>query len=120
MRPRLVTPALPLSLALAVVYAASSVLAAQIEMVSRDFTRRASASPSVYHPFLLSGDGRLVVFGSSGTNVVANDTNRLVDLFVYDRTLKSNVWDTTHSRWIGLLPQLGEGSEAAELTPDGR
>jgi Tol biopolymer transport system component len=39
--------------------------------------------------FALSADGRFVLFRSDAANLVANDTNNLVDIFVRDRTLKS-------------------------------
>lgn len=34
----------------------------------------------------LSGDGRFLVYSSNATNLVAGDTNRLLDIFLYDRT----------------------------------
>jgi Tol biopolymer transport system component len=37
----------------------------------------------------LSADGRFVAFTSSASNLVANDTNGVSDIFVYDRTTKS-------------------------------
>jgi Bacterial Ig-like domain len=33
----------------------------------------------------ISADGRYVAFGSAASNLVANDTNRLVDIFVHER-----------------------------------
>ena len=46
---------------------------------------RVSGSPSV------SADGRYVAFSSDATNLVANDTNNLRDIFVHDRqTLQTN------------------------------
>ena len=33
----------------------------------------------------ISADGRFVAFDSSATNLVAGDTNRVVDVFVHDR-----------------------------------
>lgn len=33
----------------------------------------------------ISGDGRYIAFQSSATNLVSNDTNQTVDVFVYDR-----------------------------------
>jgi Tol biopolymer transport system component len=38
------------------------------------------------HAAALSADGRFVAFASFATNLVANDTNGFVDLFVHDRT----------------------------------
>ena len=37
----------------------------------------------------ISGDGRYVAFESAATNLVANDTNGLNDIFVYDRNEKT-------------------------------
>ncbi len=36
---------------------------------------------------VLSEDGRYIVFGSSATNLVAGDTNSVIDVFLRDRTL---------------------------------
>ncbi|MEO7300419.1 MAG: hypothetical protein ABI042_17780 [Verrucomicrobiota bacterium] len=91
-----------------------------IELITKDFTGTQSASSSVSSQFFLGADGRLVVFASSGTNLVMNDTNGVRDVFVYDRSLRSNVWNTTHSRWIGSQPLLPEGSTPYHLTPDSR
>jgi Tol biopolymer transport system component len=92
-------------------------LSPAIELVTKDFTGQHSAHPYTSQRFLVSADGRLVVFASSATNVVANDTNRVQDVFVYDRILGSNVWNTTHSR---PLTNSSEGSSPLHLTPDGR
>jgi hypothetical protein len=35
----------------------------------------------------ISNDGRFVVFSSAATNLVANDTNSAIDIFLHDRTL---------------------------------
>ncbi len=35
----------------------------------------------------LSSDGRYIVFESAGSNLIANDTNGAVDIFLYDRVL---------------------------------
>jgi Tol biopolymer transport system component len=43
-----------------------------------------SAYPSI------SGDGRFVVFESAATNLVAGDSNRLVDVFIHDRDADGN------------------------------
>src|SRR5262245_40121504 len=90
-----------------------------IELVNRDFTGKRSANTGV-GAFLLGYDGRLVVYASSATNIVVPDTNRLNDIFVYDRWLCSNVWNTTHSRWIGTTPLLPEGCQPLQLTADNR
>jgi hypothetical protein len=91
-----------------------------IELISKDFTGVQSATPSGVGRFLLGADGRLVVFDSQATNLVVGDTNGAMDVFVYDRFRRSNVWNTTFSRGPTASPQLWEGSAASHLTPDGR
>jgi Tol biopolymer transport system component len=97
-----------------------AILSAQalgIEIISKDSTGTQSATPSGGGRFLLSADGRLVVFDSRATNIVAaGDANSGTDVFVYDRSRSSNVWNTAFCRG----PQPGEGSSANHLTPDGR
>jgi Tol biopolymer transport system component len=49
----------------------------------------------------LSGDGRYVVFQSNATNLVADDTNGVTDVFVYDRV-------------DGIMRRVSVGSDGAE------
>ncbi len=56
-----------------------------IERVSVDHLGREVFADSV-SPFL-SGDGRFVVFHSTGGNFVPGDTNQVLDVFLYDRSL---------------------------------
>jgi len=53
----------------------------------------------------LSGDGRYVVFDSDATNLVANDTNGLNDVFVHDR-----IGDGTLSLAVNNARTFAEGS----------
>ncbi len=53
------------------------------ELASSDSFGNAANDGSVYSS--ISGDGRFVAFQSSGTNLVAGDTNGALDLFVRDR-----------------------------------
>jgi hypothetical protein len=43
------------------------------------------------HSVSLSADGRFVAFGSVASNLVANDTNGVLDLFVHDRSTGATV-----------------------------
>ncbi|MCB9879545.1 MAG: hypothetical protein H6835_18275 [Planctomycetes bacterium] len=69
---------------------------------------------SAYHH--LSGDGRYVSFYSYSTNLVANDTNGVVDTFLFDR-------QTATQECLSIEPltglPVGGGGEAA-LSDDGR
>jgi len=103
-----------------IILAALSAPSFGIELISKDFSGLRSATPSGAGRFLLSADGRFVVFDSQGTNIVAGDTNRVMDVFVYDRSRGSNVWNTTFSRGPTASPGAWEGSSARHLTPDGR
>jgi Tol biopolymer transport system component len=40
---------------------------------------------SIIYPGGISGDGRIVVFASDATNLVAGDTNKTTDAFIHDR-----------------------------------
>ncbi len=64
----------------------------------------------------LSGDGRLVVFGSTATNLDSGDTNEEADVFVHDTAtgLTTRVSVATD----GTQGNLGSGEPI--LTPDGR
>ena len=65
----------------------------------------------------ISGDGRLVVFQSSATNLVAGDTNGQSDIFVHDLPA-----GTTTRISVGPAPGLAEGngnSSAPSLSGDG-
>src|SRR5436190_8184505 len=86
-------------------------------LVNADLTGFASGGGTVGESFVVSGEGRLVAFSSTGTNHVAGDTNNSSDIFVRDWAHRSNVWDTTYS----LASIHGALSSAPlEFTPDGR
>src|SRR4051812_43079258 len=86
-------------------------------LVNADLTGFASGGGTVGESFVVSGEGRLVAFSSSGTNLVAGDTNNISDIFVRDWAHRSNVWDTTYS----LAPNTGGlASAPLDFTPDGR
>ena len=54
-----------------------------IERVSMDSFARQGNNHSFDRA--ISADGRFVAFSSYATNLVAGDTNRVVDVFVHDR-----------------------------------
>ena len=56
----------------------------QEQIISTNRASLGAASANSSTP-LISADGRFVVFASSATNLVANDTNNCTDIFVYDR-----------------------------------
>jgi hypothetical protein len=64
----------------------------------------------------ISGDGRYVAFGSTATNLVAGDTNQLVDVFVHDRA-------TGVTERVSVGPggvEANERSSAPSLDDSGR
>ncbi len=76
------------------------------EVQTDGFSRRAVISP----------DGRFVLFASSATNLVGNDTNAAEDIFVRDRSK-----GTTRRVSIGNGEQQGNSwSYGHSLSPDGR
>ena len=64
----------------------------------------------------LSGDGRYVAFKSQATNVVANDTNGVSDIFVRDRQNSTTVRVSVDSSGI----EGNNGCEQAAISADGR
>lgn len=64
----------------------------------------------------ISSDGRFVVFQSFARNLVPNDTNDNVDVFVRDRLLGQTVRVSVDSAG----EQNGGGSESASISADGR
>lgn len=90
-----------------------------IELVNKDFTGTHSANAGV-GSFLMADDGKLLAYDSSATNIVTWDTNRVADVFVYDRSLRRIIWNTTDSRWGATNAPQFEGSHLLQLTPDSR
>jgi Tol biopolymer transport system component len=66
-------------------------------------------------PFI-SGDGRFVVFESSASNLVPNDTNGETDIFVRDRQNGTTSRVSVNTSEV----QGNAGSYSARITPDGR
>ena len=69
-----------------------------------------SGAPSI------SGDGQFVSFESIAPDLVGNDTNGVMDTFVFDRTTGANSRVSTDQ----LGAQLPEGGSGAVLSSDGR
>ncbi len=65
----------------------------------------------------ISGDGRFVVFESAATDLVADDTNRVVDIFIRDRWLGITRMVSADADVVG--PSAGD-CELASITPDAR
>jgi Tol biopolymer transport system component len=64
----------------------------------------------------LSADGRWVVFGSAASNLVANDTNGEIDVFVHDRV----TGQTTRVNVGPFGTQAGRPSIGQSISADGR
>lgn len=73
------------------------------------------ASPTSWRPHI-SNSGRYVVFDSSASNLVANDTNAVADVFVRDR--KKNKTRRVSLRFDGTEADAISG--IADITDDGR
>jgi Tol biopolymer transport system component len=68
----------------------------------------------------LSADGRVVVFPSTATDLVAGDSNGpAVDVFAFDRGAAAGVAPVTLSQGVGGVPADG-ASEAPRVSADGR
>lgn len=68
----------------------------------------------------LSADGRYVVFASSATNLVANDTNGVRDVFVHDRQNGSTVRVSVDSSGSQSNAASCIGGQAPAISHDGR
>ena len=64
----------------------------------------------------ISGDGRYIAFESAATNLIANDTNGLNDIFVYDRVAKTT--ERVNLAYNGSEPN--GYSYGASISDDGR
>ena len=65
---------------------------------------------------VMTPDGRYVAFSSAATDLVANDTNGIPDVFVRDLTTGTTVLASPGAAAVGA----GSGSDSPEITPDGR
>jgi len=66
----------------------------------------------------LTPDGRFVVFASAASNLVADDTNSITDVFVRDRQTATTALVSVGAKFVGSA--LASRSDAPEITPDGR
>jgi Tol biopolymer transport system component len=65
----------------------------------------------------ISGDGRYVVFASAADDLVANDTNGLVDIFLHDRPFQTTLRVSVAT---GGTEATGGDSLNPVISPDGR
>ncbi len=63
----------------------------------------------------ISGDGRYVAFSSGAANLVPNDTNNALDVFVFDRVAGTIRRVSTDAAGV----QANRSSDSAAITPDG-
>lgn len=68
----------------------------------------------------LSADGRFVAFQSYASNLVADDTNHVTDVFVYDRRNAATERVSVDSAGVQALDLTGIGSELPAISADGR
>ncbi len=66
----------------------------------------------------VSADGRYVSFGTGADNLVANDTNGLIDIFVHDRT--SGVTSRVSIDSAGAQLEVGGATNYPAISADGR
>lgn len=65
----------------------------------------------------ISAGGRFVAFDSDATNLVGNDTNGQIDVFVYDRQTNTIIWSSVdYGAGIGNYP----GANSPALSADGK
>jgi hypothetical protein len=103
------------AISLLLVLSAFGVAGAQL--LSVDLTGTNAGGVSLNEQFCIAPNGRLAAFSSSGSNYVSGDVNGISDVFVYDCSSRSYLWDTTASR-ASLSGNVG--SVPVAFTPDGR
>lgn len=97
---------------------AGGAAAADFELISRtSISAPIDSNGDSFVPSGASADGRLVVFGSSANNLVAGDSNRANDLFLYDATLAQT---TRVSVGSGGVQAQGEAGPIGGISNDGR
>jgi Tol biopolymer transport system component len=69
----------------------------------------------------ISADGRFVAFDSDSTNLVANDTNSVTDVFLNDTSCSGAIsnYCTAKINSLGCLPSIGSVGVPAGSGPDG-
>ena len=65
---------------------------------------------------VMTPDGRYVAFSSAASDLVADDTNGIPDIFVRDLSTGTTVLASPGAAAVGT----GSGSDSPEITPDGR
>ncbi len=81
---------------------------------------KSANSANVSRGSVLTPDGRYVAFASSFTNLVANDTNGMPDVFVRDLQLGVTTLVSVGAQPTNVSSPYYSSSESPEITPDGR
>jgi len=68
----------------------------------------------------ITPDGRYVAFVSGATNLVAEDTNAIPDVFVRDLQSATTTLVSVGAKNVNSAANSGAGSESPDITPDGR
>ncbi len=89
-----------------------------LERASRSRTGAQGSAPSWYPA--VSGDGRYVAFDSDAENLIANDTNGLLDVFFFDRMtgLTTRIATTGTADSVSFVRLSPDGSLALFATSD--
>jgi Tol biopolymer transport system component len=83
--------------------------------VSGTYANSSSVSPSI------SADGRYIVYQSAADNLVANDTNNMWDIFLFDRqTSVTTRVSVTSAGTQGIGGRAISGATSASISADGR
>jgi Tol biopolymer transport system component len=87
-------------------------------LVSRALDGRAANQNSSWP--LISGNGRYVAFSSHASNIVPNDTNRRLDVFVHDRLTRRIVWSSVAATGGELGPVHHWRAYSWDISASGR
>jgi len=93
----------------------------QVRLLSQsDPTLASSAVGGTMTERSVSQDGKLIVFSSSATNLVAGDTNNRRDIFLYDRRTATPTTTLISSNAIDPTQSANGDSVEASISKDGR
>ena len=84
-----------------------------VEIISTSFDGKAANGPSIANG--ISDDGRFILFSSYASNIVEDDTNGELDLFLHDRSAGKTMPINTESR----VATGSVGSISGSIRPDG-
>jgi Tol biopolymer transport system component len=87
-------------------------------LISRGFDGRPAKNDS--YMTAISANGRYIAYTSPASNIARRDTNRRVDVFVYDRVAGKTVWSTVGSTGgqAGLIHH--RGADGPSISANGR